>query len=165
MKYFRNGFMVGLLVFGLLIVSSATAQEGETAKSELDLTFEAINTDKKELYKANIELGGKGEQAFWSVYDQYEFAMNELNTTKVLLIAKYYNSILNNKLSGEKAVTLLKEYFSLEEERLKIKKSFIAKFQKVLADKKVARFFQLDNKVEAVINFNFARQIPLVITK
>ena len=48
---------------------------------------------------------------------------------------------------------------------MKIKESYIAKFQKVIEDKNVARFFQLDNKVEAIINFDFARKVPLVMTK
>ena len=102
------------------------------------------------------------EQSFWPVYDQYLKAMTQLDEANVGIVTKYYSSILNNNFSGGEAVILLKKYFSLEEERLKIKKSFIPKFQKVIEDKNVARFFQLDNKVEKLINFDFARKIPLV---
>ena len=165
MNYFRHGFVVGLLVSALLFASSTSAENSNIEDSDLELTLKAINADKRKLFATNIEFSEKGKQAFWPIYDQYEKAMTKLNTKKVGLLDRYYNSISNKNLSGKKAVVLLKEYFSLEGERLKIKESYIAKFQKVFEDKNVARFFQLDNKVEAVINFDFARKVPLVLVK
>jgi hypothetical protein len=45
---------------------------------------------------------------------------------------------------------------------LKLRQSYLPKFRKVLSEKKVARYYQLENKVEAVIEYDIAKQIPLM---
>jgi hypothetical protein len=51
---------------------------------------------------------------------------------------------------------------AIEGERVTLMKSFLPKFRKVLPEKKVARYYQLENKIDAVVNYGLARQIPLV---
>jgi hypothetical protein len=41
-------------------------------------------------------------------------------------------------------------------------KFFLPKFRKVLPEKKVARYYQLENKINAVVEYELAKQIPLV---
>ena len=64
--------------------------------------------------------------------------------------------------SKESAMEMLNELLSFERMRLITKQSFVDQFKKILPAKKVARFFQIENKMEAIINFDLARQIPLV---
>ena len=45
---------------------------------------------------------------------------------------------------------------------IKLKKSYLSKFKAVLPPKKVARYYQLENKIQAVIAFQLADRIPLV---
>jgi hypothetical protein len=51
---------------------------------------------------------------------------------------------------------------SIESDRLKLKKEYLPKFRKVLSEKKVARYYQLENKIEAIVNYEVAKVIPLV---
>jgi hypothetical protein len=60
------------------------------------------------------------------------------------------------------AEKLLNDYLSIEKARLDVKAKYIPRFRKVMPPKKVARFFQVDNKLDALINADLASQIPLV---
>jgi hypothetical protein len=71
---------------------------------------------------------------------------------------------LNNydNLSDQLAEKLLNEYLSIEKARLDVKAKYVPRFRKVMPPKKVARFFQVDNKLEAFIKADLASEIPLV---
>jgi hypothetical protein len=47
-------------------------------------------------------------------------------------------------------------------ERTKLIQSYLPRFRQALPEKKVARYYQLENKIRAVVNFELARSIPLV---
>jgi hypothetical protein len=51
---------------------------------------------------------------------------------------------------------------SLEAQHVAILKSYVPRFGKVLPAKKVARLYQVENKIRALVNYELARQIPLV---
>jgi len=60
------------------------------------------------------------------------------------------------------AKKLLDDMMAIENDRLKLRKDYLPKFRKVLSDKRVARYYQLENKAFAVVNYDMAKVIPLV---
>jgi hypothetical protein len=71
--------------------------------------------------------------------------------------AKNYNS-----MSDEMAKKLIDDYVAIEGDRIGLMKSYLPKFRAVLSEKKVARYYQLENKINAVVAYEVAGQIPLV---
>jgi hypothetical protein len=49
----------------------------------------------------------------------------------------------------------------MESDRVKLQKSYVRKFDKILPSKKVFRYFQAENKIDTVINVKIAEVIPL----
>lgn len=46
---------------------------------------------------------------------------------------------------------------------IKLKKSYLSKFDAVIPGKKVMTYYQLENKIGAVIRFDLAGEIPLAL--
>jgi hypothetical protein len=65
-------------------------------------------------------------------------------------------------MTDETAGKLLKEMMSIQGERVKVSEKYLPKFQKALPMTKVARFFQVENKIRAIVDYDLAAQIPLV---
>jgi len=65
-------------------------------------------------------------------------------------------------MSDETAEKLLSEMLAIDKDHLKLKENFLPKFHKVLPAKLVARYYQIENKIDAVNTFGLAAQIPLV---
>ena len=65
-------------------------------------------------------------------------------------------------LSEEKAKMLLDEFLTIQREHVNLIQSFMPSLRKALPEKKVARYYQLENKINAVIKFELAGKIPLV---
>jgi len=60
------------------------------------------------------------------------------------------------------AKQLLNDSVKFEEQSLRLKKKYIKKFEKILPATKVTRYFQLENKLDAVVNYDLAAEIPLM---
>ena len=132
------------------------------AQSEVDreLTRAALEANRKVLVNTNMELAEQQQEVFWPLYDAYQKELGKINqrTAQVIkdYVAHYYS------LTDEKAKQLLAESLDIEEDHVKLKKTYAEKFEKKLPAKTVARYFQLENKFEAIIEIELARQIPLV---
>jgi len=77
-------------------------------------------------------------------------------------ITGYLQAYDSAELSDSYADKLLKDYMSIESDVLKVRQRFLPKFKKVLPSLKVARFYQIENKIDAEIDVNLANMIPLV---
>jgi hypothetical protein len=57
---------------------------------------------------------------------------------------------------------LVDEAVAIESDRTKLAQSYLPNFKKVLPPPKVARYYQIENKIRAVVNYELAERIPLV---
>jgi hypothetical protein len=65
-------------------------------------------------------------------------------------------------MTDDTAGKLVKELLSIQSDRAKLAEKYLPKFQKVLPITKVARYYQIENKVRAVVDYDVASQIPLM---
>ena len=65
-------------------------------------------------------------------------------------------------MSDDVAKKLLDDSLSIDSDHQKLRQSYLLKIRGVLPDKKVARYYQLESKIDAVLEYEMARRIPLV---
>jgi hypothetical protein len=65
-------------------------------------------------------------------------------------------------MSDQVAKRLVDEYLTIEAARQKLRQTYLPRFRKVLREKQVARYYQLENKVQAAVSYELAAEIPLV---
>ncbi len=150
------------ILAALLVVSLAiplAAQESKPADN-MGIVRDAIRAEKKVLVADNMGLTEAEAKAFWPVYDEYQNAMKPLVDRKITLVKDYAANY--ETMTDEVAGKLLRDLMDLQKEELKLSDSFVPKFQKVLPAMKVARYYQIENKVRAVVDYDLAAQIPLV---
>lgn len=129
------------------------------ASGEEELTQEAIKANKKLIVGVNMDLSDQEKEGFWPVYEEYQEALRKINEKTVNLIKDY--AAHYNSLSDEKAESLLNEYLKIQEERLQLQNASVGKFNKVLPPQKVVRYYQVENKIKAIIDYELVKEIPL----
>jgi hypothetical protein len=65
-------------------------------------------------------------------------------------------------LSDARARHLTDEWLKIQSEELALKRTYVERLRKVLPEKKVARFFQLENKLDAALLYNLAGSVPMI---
>ena len=119
-----------------------------------------IGKDRREIVKANMLLTQSEAVTFWPLYDQYRDARNALADRKVRLITDF--AARRDSMSEEEAQRLTKEFLAIEKKKVAIKESHVAKMSTVLSARTVARFFQIDQKLDAAVDLALAARIPLM---
>ena len=145
-----------LLVFVILLVASP-AFAGD---AYLDLLRSDVRIVKKEIIKEVMEFTDTEAQAFWKVYKKYQHEVEKVNDAKIELITDYAEHYWD--LSDEKAQQLIKKAIDLEIKRAWIKKEYLRKFDYVIPSKKVAKFFQLESKLSALVQVQMAAELPMI---
>ena len=126
---------------------------------EMELTRAAIQVRRQALVTSVMDLEPKQAEAFWPLYRDYRAEMTKVNDRLVKLLTVYLDNFDN--LTDETAAKLMAESLSIDRERNKVKSKYVSRFAKVIPPKQVARFYQVENKLDAVINAELARIVPL----
>jgi hypothetical protein len=129
------------------------------AAEEMQLTREMINNERQALITRAMDLTPSEMQRFWPLYRQYRVAASKVGDRIVTLITTYADNY--EQLTDKVADKLLTEFVRIEQERARLKAQYLPKFKKVLPVKKVARFYQIENKLDTVILAELAEAIPL----
>lgn len=163
MKIFGKIVAIGLLFVGVTSGAAVFAQDSyEEFKDEIELVRAIAQLGREVIVERNMQLNREDSNKFWPVYDDYRAAMGKVNDRRLKLITNYADSYVSGNLSDDKALGLLNEFLSVEKARLKVKRKYVPRFKKVLPAKKVVRFFQVDNKLDAIVNMELAAEIPLM---
>lgn len=149
-----------IVLVAMLTVFIVPSMAQEKPADNMQLVREKIQTDKKLFIAQNVNLTESEAKVFWPVYEDYQKELDKLVDKTVKLIDNYAANY--QTMTEEAAKGLINGYLAIETERVTLMKSFLPKFRKVLPEKKVARYYQLENKIDAVVNYGLAKQIPLV---
>ena len=151
-------FALVLLLAGLTGAAPALAQDQPA--DNMEVLREKIRADKKLLVAANMDLTETEAKGFWPVYEEYQNGLAALNRRTGLLIKRYADA--GGTVSEADANAIMDEYISIEKARLAQLETFRPRFAKVLPVTKAARYFQIENKIRAVIQYELAEGIPLM---
>jgi CII-binding regulator of phage lambda lysogenization HflD len=149
---------VVLIAFAASLALPAVAQTA----SDMQILADKVKADKKLVVAANMQLTDTEAKAFWPVYDAYQADLQKLNQRVGALITNYATEYNKGAVSGETAKKLLNEMLAVEEAEVKLKRSYVPRFEKAIPGVKVARYMQVENKIRAVIKYELASNIPLV---
>jgi phosphoglycolate phosphatase-like HAD superfamily hydrolase len=127
---------------------------------EIELTRTVVETQRKAIVAANMKMTETESQAFWPVYNEYQQELRTISDRKIALIKLFAQDY--EILTDDQAKAILEEYLDIQSDHLKLRKAHLNKFQKVLPPKLVTRFYQIENKLQAIIDYDLAGSIPLV---
>jgi hypothetical protein len=146
------------VLLGLFVLASAGPTLAQTS-SDIALTRASIQAKRQALVSGNLGLTEDEALAFWPVYRDYRLEMARVGDRLVKLITDFAAS--RESLTDEQATKMLNESLSIQSDELSVKKKFLGAFRKILPPKKVVRFYQIENKLDAIIRAEIADIIPL----
>ena len=129
------------------------------APSQRQLDTAAARAARKAVVGQNMNLTDSESKAFWPLYDEYEGKMDKIEDRHIREIkdfAKNYQTLTNADAHKK-----LDEVMAIAQARLNVQAAYIPKFRAVLPDLKVTRFFQIDNKLRALVQCQIAQIVPL----
>jgi hypothetical protein len=148
-----------IMVLAAMVVVAAPALAQDRQADNMQLVLEKIRADKRLLVAENMQLTEAEAKAFWQVYDRYQDELFLIRARTAGLIKNY--SEANERMTNDAARKLLDEYMVIESLGMTLRQIYLIEFRNVLPDIKVVRYFQIENKIQAALMYELARNIPL----
>jgi hypothetical protein len=150
------------LVSSAMLVALPCNALAQGAQQDIDEGRAMVRAGFRNLIREEISMTEQESAAFWPVYDEYERAVTAIMDRYSRLVSDYVDRFDRGDLSNDYANELLSEYFAIRQELLDVRRAFIPEFKAVLPSLKVARLYQLENKVNAEVDIQLALAIPLI---
>ena len=147
----------------LSVVLISTAIYAQSENDYLELARDVLKTEKKAAIAEVMQLTDVESTPFWELYNEYQGKLYLVANKRIAIIKDFSENF--ESLSDEKANELWVGTMKYKNELLKLKKKYYNKFKKVVSPGKAARFMQLENKIETLIDAQLALEIPMIETK
>lgn len=154
-----------LLVTCLLLAAPAAqaaqaAQAGPPTAEELELLISTLRSNRQAFIEVNLGLDAQERARFQPVYEPYQKEIASVQD-RVFSIAEEYVASFR-ELTDEKAKSLIASLLKADEDRAKIRRAWLPRFEAVLPGRKVARFYQIENKIDALLRYELGSRIPVI---
>ncbi|MDD1650193.1 MAG: hypothetical protein LUO80_07340 [Methylococcaceae bacterium] len=142
-----------------LAVSQATAAADQAADPLVAAT-DQYSRDRRRLIAENLQLTDAEAKRFWPLYEQFEKDLYALTEKRRATIAKFGENY--ESMTDAMAKEIMLERVNLEEERMRLRRAYLHRFEKVVPVKKLARYIQIESKIRAAVEAGIAEELPLI---
>jgi hypothetical protein len=131
----------------------------ESLDQEIAMLRSNLRSNRKQVIADNMRLTDSEAEKFWPIYDQYVNELVNINNAKYALIKEY---VQNTNMTEEQADSLTKKWLTVDESVVQLRLKYIPIFRRELSAKRTALFFQIDRRVQMLIDLQLASLLPLM---
>jgi hypothetical protein len=147
-------------VVAAMFLVAAGAAFADEVRDTVAVERAMLESDRQAVVAANLPLSEEQAKVFWPMFREYRGELAKVGDRVVELVLDYAKNV--DTLTDEQATAMVTEMLAIQKEENRIRSSWVPKFSKTLEPKKLARFYQIEGKLDAVIRYEAAAQIPLI---
>ncbi|MGA2844231.1 MAG: hypothetical protein ABSF68_02300 [Candidatus Acidiferrales bacterium] len=130
---------------------------------DIALLRKDLRAMKMQVIGENMSLSDTEAQKFWPIYNHYVKDLSEVNNQKYALLKQYAE--MWSTMSDEDAMIYVRHWLEADGEAQALRLKYVPVVSQVLPGKKAATFFQLDRRLNMIIDLQLFSQIPLAHVK
>ena len=161
--------LCGVSMFGQAQQSGSPSGQGASAPpntvtdKDIEMLRQDIRDQRKQIVALNLPLTADEATKFWPVFDQYRKDAIAPNDQRWAVIKEYAASY--DTMTDAQAQSLMKRANAVDEQLLALRMRYVPAFEKVISPRKTALFYQIDRRVDLLINLQLSSAIPMVNPK
>lgn len=169
-------FGLALLIAALLLFPHSTACAQDIARrvtsqpvdddfqpitdEDIQMLRKDIRSQRKQFIAANLKLTDAESEKFWPVYERYISELVKINGAKYALIKQHLQN--RGALTDDEAETAVSQWVGLDQSVAELRRKYIPMFRAVLSAKSTALFYQLDRRIQLMIDLQLASSLPKI---
>lgn len=173
----KKGVVLVLVVVSTLLLGSvsvmvqqAAAQSapggGAQANNIKDQDIEMLRADlraqRKQIMAENMTLTADEATKFWPIFDQYRRDAIKPNDERWAVIKEYAANYTT--MTDAQAQDYMDRSTAVDQQLLALRMKYVPIFEKVISAKKTALCYQIDRRIDLLINLQLSAQIPMIDT-
>jgi hypothetical protein len=131
-----------------------------TPEDYLNLLRIDLRATKAQVIGDAMELTAAETQAFWRIYGEYDTELGKLNAKRINLLREFAQRYA--AIDEAKAAQLSELTFEFMQRRLDLLQKYSKKLAKATSPVVAARFAQIENHLQMLVDVQIASEFPLV---
>jgi hypothetical protein len=155
----KNSALLMITFAMLAFCPFGRAQDQEPSiDSAIEVARANMRADRATIITQAMNFSDKEAAAFWPIYRQYEYERSRLDDGRVAVIKEYSQKYPS--LTDAEAKAMAEQMLEYDSRLAALKKKYYKKFNKVLSALTVTKFFQLDRRVDLLMDMNVESSLP-----
>ena len=140
---------------------SITVNSGATVMTDSDIQLlrQDLRAQKQKLIAQNLPMTETEAVKFWAVYNRYGDELRQINGEKYRLITEYAEQW--PAMTNDQALIYIRRWLEVDQQVQQLRLKYVPEVSQVLPGKKAATFFQLDRRINMMIDIQLSSQLPL----
>ncbi len=130
---------------------------------DIALLRKDLRAMKMEVIGQNMSLSETEGQKFWPIYNHYVKDLQEVNDRKYALLKQYAE--IWGTMTDQDALIYVRNWLEADGQAQALRLKYVPVVSQVLPGRKAATFFQLDRRLNMMIDLQLFSQIPLAHVK
>ena len=139
---------------------SSDQQAPAITDEDIQMLRKNLRSERKQVVAANMKLTDAEAEKFWPVYEQYISELIKNNNMKYDLIKQYVQQ--QGNLTDTQAEAAVNQWIQVDESVAQLRLKYVPLFRKVLSAKKTALFYQVDRRIQLMIDLQLVSALPLM---
>jgi Spy/CpxP family protein refolding chaperone len=140
--------------------SGAGAQSSNISDQDIEMLRADLRAQRKAIVAQNMTLTPDEATKFWPIFDQYRQEAIKANDERWAVIKDYAANY--NTMSDAQAQDYIKRSTAVDQQLLALRMKYVPVFEKVISTQKTALWYQIDRRIDLLINLQFSTVIPMV---
>lgn len=154
-----------LVALAILAAPAFAQSEGVISQKQIAAAKEMVEAKRNMVVIANLDLTEEEGKEFWPLYEEYRMKIREVRIRRLNLIQDYAERYKADNVDDVFAESAIKEFLDIQADVVKVRQKYWKKFRRIIPATKAARFYQLENKMDAELDYIMAGGTPLIETK
>jgi Spy/CpxP family protein refolding chaperone len=138
----------------------AGGQPTTVTDQDIEMLRQDIRAQRKEITAQNMVLTADEATKFWPIFDQYRQAAIKANDDRWALIKEYAANY--NTMTDAQARDYITRANAIDEQLLALRMKYVPVFEKVISARKTALWYQIDRRIDLLLNLQFSSMVPMV---
>ena len=155
----RKSVLLTIIFAMLTLPALCGAQNQEPSiDSVIAVARAGMQADRATIVSVAMNFSDKDAAAFWPIYRQYERDRSTVDDGRVVVIKEYTQKYPT--LTDADAKAMAERMFEYDSRVAALKKRYFKKFNKVLPALTVTKFFQVDRRIDLLVDMKVESSLP-----
>lgn len=137
-----------------------TSTEDLNIQAYVQLLRTDLNKNKSRIISDVMQFDAEQAAAFWPIYKNFQADLGKIGDQIVDLVTQYVQSY--DTMTNDRADQLATKLLDIEQQRNELKRQYYLKFKTALDAITAARFLQVENQIEKLLDLQLASELPVV---
>jgi hypothetical protein len=138
------------------------AQSNNLSNQDIEMLRADLRAQRKQITAQNMNLSADEATKFWPIFDQYRQEAIKTNDERWAVIKDYAANY--DTMTDAQAQDYMKKATAIDQQLLALRMKYVPVFEKVISPKKTALWYQIDRRIDLLINLQLSAAIPMVDT-